>query len=71
MTEEKCIMFALGEFLSEFPNNKNSDEILDLLEADDESIVVWEPYEKYPVSQVISMITSLAHNVKQFVESEK
>jgi hypothetical protein len=63
MTEEQAYKFAFGEYLADFPSDLSSDEIFDLIEEGDESIIIWEPFENHSVGAVIEYITRLAHNV--------
>ena len=51
--------FALMEWLSEFPDDKTYDEIIEMLNVDDWSnpdLSVWEVVENYELSEVADMI---------------
>jgi len=48
--------FALNEWLSEFPDNKTFDEIMDLIREDDESVIAWELVEHHPAADLIELI---------------
>jgi hypothetical protein len=51
--------FALMEWLSEFPDDKTYDEIIEMLNVDDwidPDISVWEVVENYELSEVADMI---------------
>lgn len=57
--------FALNEHLSEFPENKTFEEILELILNEDESVIIWEPFENYPAEDVIEIIV----NTKEHFET--
>lgn len=51
--------FALMEWLSEFPNDKTYDEIIEMLNVDDWSnpdLSVWEVVESHDLSQIADFI---------------
>jgi len=48
--------FALNEWLSEFPDDKTFDEILDLIRTYDESVRPWELVENHPAADLIELI---------------
>jgi hypothetical protein len=48
--------FALNEWLSEFPDDKTFDEIMDLIRTYDESVMAWELVENYPAADLIELI---------------
>ena len=48
--------FALNEHLSEFPDDKTFEEIIELILNEDESVIIWQPLENYPADDVIEII---------------
>jgi hypothetical protein len=49
--------FALNEWLSDFPEDKTFDEIIDLIYEEDESINPWEPVENYSAARLVQIIS--------------
>lgn len=58
-------LFALNHYLSFFPENESFDEVLTLIENEDESVGVWEPFENYPVNEVVDFISHMASSVEE------
>jgi hypothetical protein len=48
--------FALGQWLSDYPDDKTYDEVLSMITEEHEDIVLWETIENYPSESVIEMI---------------
>ena len=48
--------FALGQWLSDYPDDKTYDEVLEMITEEHEDIVLWETIENYPPESVIEMI---------------
>jgi len=48
--------FAINEWLSEYPEDKTYDEIMDLIYEEDESVIPWELVEHYPAADLIEVI---------------
>lgn len=48
--------FALGQWLSDYPDDKTYDEVLEMITEEHEDILLWEPIENYPPESVIEMI---------------
>ena len=48
--------FAVNEWLSDYPEDKTFDEIMDLIYEEDESITPWELVENYPAADLIEII---------------
>jgi hypothetical protein len=61
--------FALNEHLSEFPDDKTFEEILELILNEDESVIIWEPFENYPADDVIEIIVNTKEHF-EFVTKE-
>lgn len=57
--------FAINEWLSEYPNDKTFEEIMDLIYERDESVTPWELVEHYPAADLIEII----YNTKMHFES--
>ena len=49
--------FAINEWLSEYPEDKTYDEIIDLIYEEDESINPWEPVENYSAARLVQIIS--------------
>jgi len=50
---------ALDHHLSDYPKDKNFDEVIELIEAEDESILVWQVYERYAASELVEFINDM------------
>lgn len=48
--------FALGQWLSDYPDDKTYDEVLSMITEEHEDIVLWETIENYPPESVIEII---------------
>jgi len=48
--------FALGQWLSDYPDDKTYDEVLEMITEEHEDVLLWEPIENYPPESVIEMI---------------
>jgi hypothetical protein len=48
--------FALGQWLSDYPDDKTYDEVLSMITEEHEDVLLWEPIENYPPESVIEMI---------------
>ena len=48
--------FAINEWLSEYPEDKTYEEIMDLIYEEDESFIPWELVEHYPAADLIEVI---------------
>jgi len=48
--------FALGQWLSDYPDDKTYDEVLALITEEHEDVILWETIENYPPESVIEMI---------------
>ena len=48
--------FALGQWLSDYPDDKTDDEVLSMITEEHEDVILWEPIENYPPESVIEMI---------------
>jgi hypothetical protein len=48
--------FALGQWLSDYPDDKTYEEVLALIEEEHDDIILWETIENYPPESVIEMI---------------
>lgn len=48
--------FALGQWLSDYPDDKTYDEVLSMITEEHEDIILWEPIENYPPESVIEII---------------
>jgi len=48
--------FALGQWLSDYPDDKTYDEVLEMITEEHEDVILWEPIENYPPESVIEII---------------
>jgi hypothetical protein len=48
--------FALGQWLSDYPDDKTYDEVLSMITEEHEDVLLWEPIENYPPESVIEII---------------
>ena len=48
--------FAIGQWLSDYPDDKTYEEVLALITEEHEDVILWEPIENYPPESVIEMI---------------
>ena len=48
--------FALGQWLSDYPDDKTYEEVLALITEEHEDVILWETIENYPPESVIEMI---------------
>ena len=62
---EKAELFAINEWLADYPTGKTFDEIMDLILEEDEAVVPWELVEDYPAAALIEII----YNTKMHFES--
>jgi len=53
----KFELFALQEWLSEYPENKSFNDILDMIYAECEEITPWHVIDSFSPLDIISMIT--------------
>jgi hypothetical protein len=60
----KAERFAINEWLSDYPEDKTFDEIMDLIREDDESVTAWELVEHHPAADLIEII----YNTKMHFE---
>lgn len=55
---------ALNTFLSDYPGeNKTYDEIIEMMESKDRTVVVWLPFEYYNIDEVIEYIENLKRDI--------
>lgn len=57
--EELAWESAMGFYLSDFPTDKTREEIMELLEANDDDIVVWMPFSFNDGADVSSAIQTM------------
>lgn len=48
--------FALGQWLSDYPDDKTYDEVLSMITEEHEDIILWQSIENYPPESIIEMI---------------
>ena len=56
---------ALGNFTCDYPEGKTFEEVLELIEAESEDVVIWEPFEYHPAGEVAEMISNMADSLKR------
>lgn len=64
-------IFALDEWLTEYPDNKTYDEICDLIRDEDESVVPWIWFEHTPASSLIENIDNTRSHFEHTVNRMK
>lgn len=63
--------FALGQYLSEFPEDKSFHEILDIIEKSDfddeayDELLVWEPFENCDGDNLAALIGALKEDLEE------
>jgi len=62
-------LFAINEWLSDYPTGKTFDEIMDLIYEEDESITPWELVEDYPAAQIIDIIYNTKTHFERVTQS--
>ena len=67
---KKSERFALNEYLSEFPDDKTFEEIIELILNEDESVIIWEPFENYPAEDVTEMIENTKDHFEYATKEE-
>jgi hypothetical protein len=50
--------FAINEWLSEYPEDKTYDEIIDLIYEEDESVIPWELVEHCSAAPLVEIINN-------------
>lgn len=78
MTMTKSQAFALGEWLSEWPDNWSYQQVIDWLlnnedpafqdAEDDERVWVWEPMEDFSGTQIAEYIENTRRHFERFTE---
>jgi hypothetical protein len=51
---------ALGQYLSEWPENKSFAQVLQLIRRQSDAVLVWEPFENYDGDKLAEMIADCA-----------
>lgn len=65
-------VFALGQWLSDYPDDKTYNEIIEMLENDDdENITAWEVVEDYPLSDVALFIEDTRISARRLLRDSK
>jgi len=57
--------FAVNHYLSEFPEGKTFEEILELVEEGDDEVIIWQPFENYHPKDVAQYIRDLCVSLAQ------
>jgi hypothetical protein len=73
MNQQKIEQFALSQFLSDYPDDTAYHNILDLILDEDDSVVIWQPFEYCSPNQVVNhieeMVTSMNYWFKEEIEN--
>lgn len=64
-------LFALNEWLSDYPAHMSYDEVIDLLHDGDERILVWCWFENMPTPELIENIDNTKSHFEHTVNSMK
>lgn len=60
---------ALGEHLSEWPEDLSYEKVLEFIENGDEDIITYEPFEDYPGHELVEKIETMKRfHVRNFTE---
>ena len=66
---EKAELFAINEWLADYPTGKTFDEIMDLIHEEDEAVVPWELVEDYPAASLIEIIYNTKTHFERVTQS--
>lgn len=61
--EEKSWEVAIGHYLSDFPQDKTPEEIIELIKEDDDDIIFWFPFEGFDPEWVAEHIETMQYLV--------
>lgn len=61
--KERALDMAIGHYLSDFPDNRTNDEIMNLIRENDDDIVLWQPFEGSDPQWVAEQIETMCHSV--------
>jgi hypothetical protein len=70
MNQQKIEQFALGQFLSEYPDGMSYHDVLDLIYEEDDSVVIWEPFEHYSPTRVVEHIEGMVLSMNCWFKEE-
>ena len=62
--EDYALWMAIHYFVSDYPEGKNSEEILELIAGGDTDVSIWEPFESWNENSIINAIEELAYSLK-------
>ena len=48
--------FALNQWLSDYPEDKTYDELVDLITEQHDDVLIWETIENWPVEDIVCVI---------------
>ena len=75
---EKVLDFALGTFLSHYPENVNPDRIItammndeNTIEGEEMDIIPWEPFQYWELPDIVEQIELLYNGVLELTEERK
>lgn len=70
MNQDKMERFALAQFLSEWPDDLTYKQVLENLYAEDEDVVVWQPFEDFPTYKVVEFIEEMVISMNYWFKEE-
>jgi hypothetical protein len=62
--------FALNEWLSDYPDDKTYDEIIDMMIKDDEEINPWYVVQDHTLGEIIEFIENTRKHFERVTERE-
>lgn len=66
---DRAWWFAINECLSDYDHEASALDVLAAIENEDDSIIVWEPFEDYSGQWVAETITGLARQAQSLLDS--
>jgi hypothetical protein len=70
MNQQKIEQFVLGQFLSDYPDDTSYHDVLDFIYEEDDSVVIWEPFEDYSPTQVVEHIEGMVLSMNCWFKEE-
>lgn len=68
---DRAKWFAIGEFLSSWPDDMTADNVISQVEMLTDDVVIWEPFELYDGEWIAEHIENLALSAQQLINECK
>jgi len=68
MLSDEAMWFAIGEYLSSWPEDMTHTEVVDALENGHPDVDIWEPFENFAATDVCVFIDDLAIRTQQLID---